>query len=216
MRHVWTPAEVERLTALYADTKTLEIAEQLGIDLWKVYAKANSLGLKKSEAYLASPDACRLRRGDNIGASARFQKGDPAWNKGIKFDSGGRSHETRFKPGHRGGKAAELYQPIGTERISKDGYLQRKTNDDMPLQKRWRGVHIIVWEEANGPLPAGHAVTFKDGNKKNTALDNLELLSRAQLMARNTIHNYPKEIAELVQIRGQITRQINRRERKTT
>ncbi len=129
-----------------------------------------SRGIKKSAAYLDG----------KIGASGRFQKGFLPWNKGIKFDSGGRSHETRFKPGNRGGKAVELYQPIGAERISKDGYLQRKVNDDMPRQKRWRGVHILVWEEANGPLPAGHAVTFRDGNKQHIALENLELLTRAK------------------------------------
>ncbi len=150
-----------------------------------------------------------------IGSGSQFQKGHQTWNKGMKgLQIGGVA--TRFKPGHRGGKAAELYKPIGAERISKGGYLQRKINDDMPLQKRWRGVHIIVWEEANGPLPAGRAVTFKDGNKRHIALENLELLTRAELMARNTIHNYPKEIAELAQLRGAITRQINKRERKAT
>lgn len=212
-RTQWTKDQEVVLRAQYPDIKTEEIATLLGIDLHKVYAKASSLGLKKSAAFLSSQEAGRLD--GKIGASTRFQKGCSTWNKGMKgLQMGGVA--TQFKPGHRGGKAADLYQPIGAERISKDGYLQRKINDDMPLQKRWRGVHIIVWEEANGPLPAGHAVTFKDGNKQNIALDNLELLTRAELMARNTIHNYPKEIAELVQLRGAITRQINKRERNAT
>lgn len=146
--------------------------------------------------------------------AGQFQPGQTPWNKGTHYVAGGRSAETRFKPGNRTGKANTMYQPVGAERISKDGYLQRKINDDLPLQKRWRGVHIINWEAVNGPLPKGHALVFRDGNKQNTALENLELITRAALMKRNTIHNYPKEIAELVQLRGAITRQINRQERK--
>lgn len=210
-RRRWTDDQVDALTRLYPDTPTADIAKQFGITVERVYSKANLLGLKKSEAYLASPAACRLRKGDGVGAATRFKPGQHSWNKGMKgLNLGG--IETQFKPGHRGGKAAELYQPIGTERISKDGYVQRKINDDMPLQRRWRGVHIINWEAVNGPLPKGHALVFKDGNKQNTAVENLELLSRAELMRRNSYHtNYPKEVAQLVQLRGAITRQINKR-----
>lgn len=57
--HHWADAEVERLTTLYPDTSTGKIAEQLGIPVSKVYAKAHSLGIKKSAAYLASPEARR-------------------------------------------------------------------------------------------------------------------------------------------------------------
>lgn len=207
----WTDSEIELLTRLYPDTPTAEIASKLGMSVKRVYSNAALLGLKKSDAYLASPAAYRLRSGDNVGASTRFQKGHTTWNKGMKgLDIGGKN--TRFKPGHRSGKAQELYRPIGAERISKDGYLQRKVNDGMPLQKRWRGVHILVWEEANGPLPKGHAVVFKDGNKQHITLDNLELVTRGELMRRNSYHtNYPKEVAQLVQLRGAITRKINKR-----
>ena len=105
----------------------------------------------------------------------------------------------------------ERYKPIGTERVTIDGYLERKINDDMPLQKRWRAVHIVHWEQVNGPLPAGHALVFRDGNKRNICLENLELLTRAELMRRNSCHNHGPEIAELVRLRAIITRQINKR-----
>lgn len=210
-RYEWTDASTEILVRLYPDTPTAEIARQLGITIERVYSKANLLGLKKSAAYLDSLAACRLRRGDNSGASFRFPKGHTPWNKGMKgLNLGGK--ETQFKPGHRGGRALEVYRHVGTERISKDGYIERKINDDLPLQKRWRAVHIINWEAVNGPLPKGHALVFKDGNKQNTDVENIELLSRAELMRRNSYHtNYPKEVAQLVQLRGAITRQINKR-----
>lgn len=211
-RHRWTDSEIRLLTRLYPDTPTADIAKQLGMTVERVYSKAALLGLKKSDAYLASPAACRLRRGDNVGAEYRFKKGQVPANKGLKGVTYEGCIATQFKKGHRGGRAQEIYQPIGAERISKDGYLQRKVNDDMPLQKRWRGVHIIVWEAVNGPLPKGHAVVFRDGNKQHITLDNLELVTRGELMRRNSYHtNYPKEVAQLVQLRGAITRQINKR-----
>lgn len=210
-KKLWSPEEVELLVRLYSDTPTYQIALQLGVAVNRVYAKASDLGLRKSAEYLAGPDACRLRRGCGAGEQYRFKKGSVSWNKGLSYSPGGRSVETRFKPGYRGGRAVQIYQPIGAERISKDGYLQRKINDDLPFQKRWRGVHILVWEEVNGPLPKGHAIAFLDGNKRNCELSNLELVSRQELMRRNTYHQYGKEIAQLVQLRGAITRQINRR-----
>lgn len=211
MRKPWSSSEIEILTLRYAYEATKRIAEDLQRPLRQVYGKAAQLGLKKSEAYLASQDACRLRRGDNVGKAYRFNKGHVPFNAGVKGICYPGCVPTQFKPGNRSGRAAELHQPVGTTRISKDGYIQIKTNDDMPLHKRWRGLHIVNWEAINGPLPAGHALAFKDGNKQNTAPDNLELLTRAELMARNTYHRYGKEIAALHQLRGALTRQINRR-----
>lgn len=211
-RVMWSDAQLDVLRARYPHEKTESIAVDLGMTARGVYQKAAQLGLKKTQTYMESPDACRLRRGDNVGAAYRFKPGIQVWNKGMKgLHIGGEA--TQFKKGHLGGRAADVVQPIGAVRISKDGYLQRKINNDLPFQKRWRGVHILVWEEINGPLPAGHAICFKDGNKQNVAIENLELVSRADLMRRNTYHQYGKEIAQVIQLKGQITRQINRRER---
>ena len=60
-------------------------------------------------------------------------------------------------------------------------------------------VHLLVWEAAHGPIPAHHAIIFLDGDKKNITLGNLELVTRTELMRRNTIHNRGPEIAQLIQ-----------------
>lgn len=127
------------------------------------------------------------------------------------LDIGGRSHETRFVPGHRGGRAAEVYRQIGSERVTKDGYLQRKVNDDLPLQRRWKMVHHLVWEEHNGPIPKGSAIRFLNGDKRDTRIENLELITRRALMDRNTVQRLPKALRQVVQLKGAVTRQINKR-----
>lgn len=210
-KQFWTDEQIRQLTALYPDTKTEKIAEIMGMTMSRAYNKAHSLGLHKSAAFISSEASGRIKREHHKGRLSQFKPGLIPWNKGTHFISGGRSSETQFKPGCRSGIAIELYKPVGTERLSKDGYLERKVNDDMPLRKRWRAVHLVLWEEVNGKLPEGHAIVFKDGDKTNIALSNLECITRADLMRRNTVHNLPKELAELVQLRGALNRQINNR-----
>lgn len=207
----WTDPEIERLKILYPDTRTQTVADELGCAVSRIYCKASELGLKKSAEFMASPECGRLQPGKNVGASSQFQPGLIPWNKGKKFDSGGRSVETRFKPG----QMPHTWNPIGTERITRDGYLERKMTDTGITRRDYVPVHRLVWEAQHGKVPAGHAIAFVDGDKRNIEIGNLECISRAELMRRNTIHNYPKEIAELVQLRGALTRQINKREGKS-
>lgn len=193
MTRPWTPTEEATLRQLYPTHTRSQIGAVLGRSASAVQNRALKLGLKKT---------------DNVG---RFGPGNPPWNKGTHWVAGGRSAETRFKPGQLSGRARVLLKPIGAERLSKDGYLQRKVNNDLPIQRRWRAVHILLWESVNGPLPKGYAVTFKDGNKQNITLDNLQLTARQDLMRRNSVHNHGPEIAAAIQLKGAITRQINRR-----
>lgn len=212
----WKAAERAAVVRRYPHEATSVIARDLGRSVSAVYGLASKLRLLKSAAFLASPAACRLRRGDKVGAASRFLKGHVPANKGLKRPKGwgpGRMKETQFTKGVRRGIAVHLYQPIGAERISIDGYLQRKVNDDLPLQRRWRAVHVLVWEEANGPVPAGHVVRFRNGDKRDIRLENLECVSRQAVMARNSIQNLPKPLALAYQLLGALNRQIKRRTR---
>lgn len=208
-RHKWTQLELITLSSRYANERTDDIAKDMGLRLDLVYRKASYMGLKKSKKYLESPAAGRL---DGIkGSSTRFLKGQSAWNKGMKgLNTGGEAGW--FKSGNRSGKALEKYQPIGTIRTSKDGYLQMKIHDGMPLQSRWRGLHLVNWEAIHGPVNTKtHALCFKDGNRQNCSVDNLELITRADLALRNMISRIPPEIRKVMQLRGAVTRQINKR-----
>lgn len=213
MRRRWTVADLALLVARYPHESTAPIARDLERSVTTTYQRAQMLGLKKSAEYLASPAACRLRRGDHVGAASRFGKGHVPANKGLRRPGWGpgRMKETQFRKGQRSGVAVRLYKPIGSERISKDGYLQRKTNDGLPLQARWRAVHVLVWEAANGPVPDGCAVTFRNGDQRDVRPENLECVSRPELMARNTVHRLPKPIARAVQLLGALNRQIRRK-----
>ena len=123
------------------------------------------------------------RKGWMTGRSGQFVKGQEPMNAGkpMTAETRAKVSHTWFRKGERRGVATKLYKPIGTERISKDGYLERKIHDGMPLQSRWRAVHLIRWEEVNGPVPDGHALKCLDGDRRNTDPANWEAVPRALL-----------------------------------
>lgn len=210
-KRLWSAEDDATLRERYPNEPTQKIAADLRRSVSATYARADKLGLQKSAEYLASPAACRTNGRQGIGT--RFEKGHVPVNKGLRRPgwAPGRMKETQFRKGERRGVAVRLYQPIGAERISKDGYRERKINDGLPLQKRWRAVHLIVWEEANGPLPAGHAIVFKNGDKTDIRLDNLECITRAELMRRNAIHTLPEPLVSTIRLLGSVNRQIRKR-----
>ena len=213
-RKVWSQEEIDVLRSLYPDTSTAEIAKKLGITVDRVYHKAHKMGLAKSAEFLESANSGRIQRGrsDPRMIATQFKPGQQVWNKGMKgLRIGG--EETQFKPGQLPHNTSE----IGAYRITKGGTLQRKiSNAKGSNSKRWRGVHELVWVEANGPVPEGHICVFKPGMKtselEEITVDKVECISFAENMRRNSYHNnYPKVIARLIQLRGAVQRKINRR-----
>lgn len=206
----WAADHLAAVRARYASESTASIAADLGRTAGQIYQKANGLGLKKSLEYLASATAARLT--GEVGKPFRFQKGITPWNKGIPFNSGGRSAEAQFKPGAK----PKNTLPVGSLRTTKDGTLQRKVGEAKGNgSKRWRGVHELTWIDANGPVPPGHIVVFKPGRRTadlaDITLDCVECISFAENMRRNTVHNLPKEVATLCILRGALNRQIRKR-----
>ena len=204
----WGTGEDECLRALYPDTSTKEVARILRRSLFAVYGRAWYLGLKKSAAYMASPAACRLRRGDNVGAAYRFKPGHVPANKGVKgWQAGGRSAETQFKQGRR----PHTWKPIGTVLPDAYGYLRKKMTETGYPPHDWVAVHVLLWQEAHGPIPPGHCLRFKDGNKRNVRRENLELVSRGENMRRNSIHRYPQELKKTIRLASRLRRTLRRK-----
>ncbi len=201
------------LCRLYSSTPTQRIADQLGRTASSVYNQAFGMGLRKDDEYLGT--AGRLRAGTCAGEAYRFRKGNVPHNAGKKgWSGGGQSILTRFKPG----QLPQQTLPLGTLRMTKDGLLERKVSDSGAKRQQWRPVQQLVWIKHHGAIPTGHVVAFREGQHsvelEQITIERLELLSRADLMKRNSVHTrYPKEIVRLIQLRGALNRQIRKRER---
>lgn len=139
------------------------------------------------------------RNGWATGRTGCFPKGNVPYNKGKKRPFNANSARTQFKKGNRTGRANENYKPIGTERVTRDGYIERKIHDGLPLQSRWRAVHLIQWEAVHGPLPKGHCLKCLDGDKGNTDPSNWAMMSRGLLPFLNGHRgpNYDQAAPEL-------------------
>lgn len=72
----------------------------------------------------------------------------------------------------------------------------------------WKMLHVHIWEQANGKVPEGHIITFKDKNRLNVVLENLQMLTLAENMQNNTIHNFPQDLKDIIILKGAIKRQI--------
>ena len=112
----------------------------------------------------------------NTGRTGRFEKGHATWNKGTKGLT--KANVTSFKKGQK----SHNYKPVGSERITKDGYCEIKVSD---TGRRWRPKHVLIYEKHHGKVPKGSAVIFLDGDKRNFDIDNLHLVTRNQLAMLN-------------------------------
>lgn len=219
MRRFWTEDELAVLREYYPNERGQDVAARLGRSVSSVFQRARIEGLEKSEAFLASDLAGRIQRGKQSPAmiATRIQPGALPWNKGVKGSTGTQEgcRATQFKAGRRPEDSAN-YQPIGTLRVNADGYLERKVSDDQSVYpaRRWTPVHRLVWEAAHGPVPAGHIVVYRPGMKtvvaEEVTADRLECISRAENARRNHPRNRDPELGRLIQLKGAITRQVNR------
>ncbi len=211
MRRKWTKKELDYLRRFYPDTPTRKIADRLNRSMRSVYAQAFIAGLVKSESFLRSIDSGMLHPGHKRGIKTQFKPGHRPHNKGCRgWDAGGRSSATRFKPGSR----PHNWVPVGSERLTKEGILQRKISDTGCTPRDWKSIHSILWKEHHGPVPKGHIVVFINGDKRDIRIENLMLITRAENMRRNSIHHLPEEIADVCRVRGVLNRHINNRRKK--
>jgi hypothetical protein len=200
MRKQWTKKETEEFIQLYPTTMAKDLANRFNCSIAQIYHKQQNTGVNKSTDFLH-----QYYKSNFKGHSAtQFKKGMTSWNKGTKGVMMG-GVETQFKKGQN----PHNTKPIGY-RSTRDGYTVEKTANGFKL------VHVMLWESINGPVAKGMLVVFKDRNKQNMCIENLELIDRNEHMRRNNIKNLPEELREVLQIKKSITRKINQIEKNGT
>lgn len=129
------------------------------------------------------------------GRTGFYEKGHEPWNVGTKGHGLTGPNKSSFKNGH----VPANIKPIGSERTTRDGFIEIKVAEYNPytgFPTRYKHKHIHVYEQKNGPVPKGMVVAFRDSDKTNCEPENLMLISRAELLMLNR-HGYKEMPAEL-------------------
>lgn len=123
--------------------------------------------------------AVMYRNNISSGKTGRFEKGHIPNSKGQKMskEQYEKCKPTMFKKGH----IPKNHREIGSERITKDGYIEIKIKEP----NLWVLKHRLIYEKYYGEIPAGYFVIFGDGDKLNCDINNLILVSRSELLLMN-------------------------------
>ena len=162
-RHIWSDEEKQYLAEITPGRGYKEIQSMMSCKFGFDYTRHQIKG-------------AITRNKLNTGRTGRFEKGHATWNKGTKGLT--KANVTSFKKGQK----PHNYKPLGSERITKDGYCEIKVSD---TGRRWRPKHVLIYEKHHGKVPKGSAVIFLDGDKRNFDIDNLYLVTRSQLAMLN-------------------------------
>lgn len=145
----------------------------------------------------------------NSGLTGKFRKGQTPHNKGKKMPK-----EVYEKVKHTmfaKGNVPPNHRPVGSERISKDGYIEVKVAEP----NKWRLKQRVVYEETKGKIPEGCPIIFLDGNKRNFDIDNLRCITRSELLYLNCNGlNNSNEIMETGILMARLDRAKNKKKQE--
>ena len=207
MKGKWTQQEIDTLTRMYPNHYAREIADILGRGISSIHCKANSLGLESSLEKIQRVGYETSKKPSSI--ATRFQKGSVPLNKGKKVSPEvySKIQPTMFKKG----RTPVNHRDVGAERVNVYGYIEIKVSEP----NTWRLKHRVMWEQVNGAIPNGYNVQFKNHNPQDCRIENLYLISKAEQMAKENSFwtKYPKEIQEIIHLKGVVNRAIHKVEK---
>lgn len=148
--------------------------------------------------------------GLNTGKTGRFEKGQIPLNKGKKMSP--EQYEMCSKTMFKKGNIPENHRPVGSQRITRDGYLEIKIAEP----NKWALKHRYLWEKKYGEIPPGHVLIFRDNDKTNVELENLILISQSENMILNSqgLHSATGEVKEAAVAYAKLANTTVRRKKK--
>lgn len=163
VKHRWTKEEKEYLSEITPGRHYKEILEMMNDKF-------------EDQFTYRQVKSAIIRFNLKTGFNGRFEKGHVPAIKGTKGIM--KPNKTSFKKGH----VHWNKKPIGSERVSVDGYTEIKVADP----DKWRLKHRVMYEKYhNVVLNPKELVIFADGDKSNITKENLLLVDNEQLLILN-------------------------------
>ncbi|MEA4975970.1 MAG: HNH endonuclease signature motif containing protein [Paludibacter sp.] len=203
---ILTPLEVKEIKRRYPDELAQVLADEFNVPVFRIYSVAKRYGIKKSDEFLNSTSSGRIQKGECLSPETQFQKGCPGATKGLRIEAIIKDEEKLrnwrekclWKKGNK---------PYNT---GKDGEIRWRKNVGYYFiriaENNWEFLHRYIWQQKNGEIPQGFNVIFKDGNRRNCRLSNLECISDAELGERNRHTKYPLDLREAIEEKNKLNR----------
>ena len=161
-QHKWTDEEKEYLASIVKGSTYKEITEKMNDKFEYNFSEEQVKGMM-------------YRNKLTTGTGGYFKKGSTPWNKGLKGYMG--ANKTSFKKG----TIPPNQVPIGTESITKGGYIKVKVGEP----NKWKLKQRYIYEQHYGEIPKDYNVIFADKNIRNFDINNLVLVSKAEMLILN-------------------------------
>lgn len=209
-RSFWSDMDIIRLIVYYPDMSNPSLAKKLGKSISSIHCQGPLLGLRKSAKYLRSIPGKKFFE---AGKNNRFQKGQVSHNKGKSWDefmskaAQKNALKTTFKKGNK---------PHNTKT---DHHISVRTGQDgwnykyiRIAENLWEPLHVYNYKKKFGNIPKGKIIAFKNRHLPDREkASNLELITRAQNMSRNSIMRYPEDLQKTIRVLGKLKRTIKKK-----
>jgi hypothetical protein len=174
---LFTHSQVEYITEKYQLHQAKKVTELLNKTCNGTFTEAQIKAFVKNH-------------GINCNRTGHFKKGQAPWNTGTKGVM--KPNKTSFKKGD----IPINHRPVGSERITKDGYREIKTAEP----NKWELLHRHSWAKVHGKENMPENLRFKDNNKMNCDASNLEPVSNQEHMVLNMMgfNQTPEELRPTV------------------
>lgn len=179
MKGKWISYSVAEMEWLKAN-RTLPIGD---------YHREFSAMFQRDDVSAGNLHALRKRKGWKTGRTGCFVTGQVPVNKGKPCPPGkGGRHPNARRTQFKAGGLPHNTKFLGHERVSKDGYVEISVGEQNPhtgYERRYVLKHLHLWEQINGPLPAGMCLKCVDGDRLNTDPSNWLMIPRGVLPRLN-------------------------------
>ena len=160
--HKWTEKEKEYLASIVKGSSYKEIAQKMRDKFDYDFTDHQIKG-------------AMTRYNLTTGTMGHFRKGFTPWNKGLKGYIG--ANKTSFKKG----TIPPNQVPVGTESVTKGGYIKVKVEEP----NKWKLKQRYIYEEHHGEIPDNCNVIFADRDIYNFDIGNLILVTKAEMLIMN-------------------------------
>ena len=189
-QHKWTDEEKEYLALIVKGSAYKEITKKMNDKFEYNFSEEQVKGMM-------------YRNKLTTGTGGYFKKGSTPWNKGLKGYMG--ANKTSFKKG----TIPPNQVPIGTESITKGGYIKVKVGEP----NKWKLKQRYIYEQHYGEIPNNYNIIFADGNIMNFDIDNLIAVSKSEMLILNN-NNLRFEDKELTKVGVNIAKVIDKAKKR--